>query len=126
MKFKYINSNNEEAIYEAIPLTSEIYEGIINSDRDFLNLVIEGNHPTYFDSSYKAAATEMLASYGKGRESTFNSSTKDLEILLVQNKVNLVKNDRPVKKISTKQELRSHFLSSQIRAFKVDKMNFDI
>jgi len=126
MKFKYTNSNNEEAIYEASPLTAELYEGIINSDRNFLSQVVEGKHSTYSDSVYRTAATEMLSSYGKGRESTFNSSTKDLEILLIQNKVNLSEIERPVKKNSIKQQLRSHFLSSQIRAFKKDKMNFDI
>jgi hypothetical protein len=39
MKFKYTNSNNEEAIFETIPLTEELYTELLEVDKEFLSNV---------------------------------------------------------------------------------------
>ena len=42
MKFKYTNSNEEEAYFEAIPLTSELYTELLEIDTEFLQNIVDG------------------------------------------------------------------------------------
>jgi hypothetical protein len=128
MKFKYTTSNNETAEYEAIPLTTELYDQLLEIDREFLTSVSNGEEPFFNSEEFKKTASEMLTSFGKGKEADVSKTTSDNVILFVQNKKSLEENalkESKEKTLSLKRLLRSHFITSKIRSFKREKMQLN-
>ena len=131
MKFKYTNSNNEEAMFDALPLTSELYSDLLEVDKEFLFNVSEGKEVFFSEQKYIEAAQSMLTSFGKARESTVpESKPSDGNVVLyIQNKTLLKEGDSIKNRSNTpKQELRTKLVTSQIRSFKKEKMelNFEM
>lgn len=124
MKFKYINSNNEEALYEANPLTSELYASILEADKNFLETVSE-KKDCRFDEAHVNAASEMLKNYAKGKDGVYKESKDDTSLVLVATKKEIIKKGETSKKKSftPKGFLRQFLASSNIRMFKKDKMS---
>jgi hypothetical protein len=124
-KFKYTNSHGEVALYEATPLTSELYKEILETDKTFLQNIQDGKVSCYIEEKYITAAKEMLISYGKGKNANSNSGCPDdSEILFVSNKKVLKSSEKSDKKISQtpKAFLRKALKSSNIRLFKKNKI----
>jgi hypothetical protein len=123
MKFKYINSNEEEALYEANPLTRELYTSILEADKNFLKKVSE-NQDCQFNEAHIEAAKEMLENYGKGKDGVYKESKDDTSLILVAVKKEVIKKGETSKKKSStpKAFLRQFLASSSIRMFKKDKM----
>lgn len=124
-KFKYTNSLGEVALYEAIPLTSELYKEILETDKNFLENIQAGKVSNFVEDKYTTAAEEMLVSYGKGKNTnTNNSCPDDSVILLVSNKQVLKPSEENNKKNSQtpKAFLRKALKSSNIRLFKKNKI----
>ena len=123
MKFKYINSNEEEALYEANPLTSELYTSILEADKNFLEKVSE-KQDCRFNDDHVEAAKEMLENYGKGKDGVYKESKDDTSLILVAVKKEIIKKGETSKKKSStpKAFLRQFLASSSIRMFKKDKM----
>lgn len=124
MKFKYINSNNEEALYEANPLTRELYTSILEADKSFLEMVAEKKDSRFDPALYCVAATEMLENYGKGKDGVYKESKDDTSLILVTTKKEVIKKGETTKNKSftPKAYLRQFLASSNIRMFKKDKM----
>lgn len=124
MKFKYINSNEEEAQFEAIPLTSEIYKSLIEDDIRFLTDVSKGLNEKYTEAEFITAASDMLNTFGNDKEfgAPINS---DLNFLAVIHSKTIIKEAKSSKKISltSKKILRSELQTGKIRAFKKEKMS---
>jgi hypothetical protein len=125
MKFTYTTANNETAEYEALPLTSELYEQLIGIDREFLPEICNGNEPAFNTDEFKKIATEMLVSFGKGKDVVSPKTSDENLILFVQNKKTpeLIDSESDKEKhLSLKKILRSHFITSKIRTFKKKKI----
>jgi hypothetical protein len=125
MKFTYTTANNETAEYEALPLTSELYEQLIGIDREFLTEICNGNEPAFNTDEFKKIAAEMLVSFGKGKDVVSPKTSDENLILFVQNKKTPesidLESDKE-KQLSLKKILRSHFITSKIRSFKKKKI----
>lgn len=131
MKFKYTNSNNEEAVFEATHLTSEFYSDLLEIDKEFLSNVAEGKEIFFSEPKYVEAAQSMLVSFGKARDTVVpeNQPSDSNITLYIQNKTLLKEGDSFKNKPNTpKQDLRSKLVTSQIRCFKKEKMelNFEM
>jgi hypothetical protein len=130
MKFKYTNSNQEEAYFEAIPLTTELYTELLEIDTEFLHNIVEGKEVFFSDEVYKEAAATMLNSFGKGKENvTPAASSSENEILFVREKILLkegLKNKQS--SLTPKKIIRSKMITNNIRSFKKEKMelNFEL
>lgn len=131
MKFKYTNSNLEESIIEAIPLTTDLYEELIEIDKEFLNNVSSGDEIFFKETEYVEAAKSILTSFGKAKESSCPESTDEDKhcVLYLINKT-ILKRGSDVKSHSQtpKRILRSKMVTSKIRSFSKDKMelNFNL
>ena len=129
MKFKYTNSNNEEAFFEAVPLTTELYTELIEMDKEFLQNVAEGKEVFFKDEPLIEAAKSLLISFGKGKEIQPSSLSDTHEVLLVTSKT-ILKEAEEYKKTNytPKRIVRDKMITSKIRSFKKEKMelNFDL
>jgi hypothetical protein len=125
MKFKYINSNNEESLNEAVPLTSELYTELLEVDKEFLENVSNGLEVFFNEPQYIEAAKDMLVSFGRGKESAVPSVNSDeSSCLLYLNNKTILKPGNEIKHVSEtpKKTLRSKLVTSKIRSFKKEKM----
>jgi len=131
MKFKYTNSNSEESIIEAAPLTTELYEELIEIDREFLNNVAEGKEIFFKEVEYIEAAKSILTSFGKAKEANCPTTTEeDTHYILFLNSKTVLKEGLETKQVTQtpKRILRSKMVTGKIRSFKKDKMElkFDL
>jgi hypothetical protein len=130
MKFKYTNSNNEEAYFDTLPLTSELYEQLLEIDKEFLQNIVDGKETYFKDASFKEAAENMLKSFGKGKHVDSPKTSEDMEILFVREKRILKETilDNKQVTLTPKKLIRSKMITSKIRAFKKEKMdlNFEL
>jgi len=127
-KFSYTNSNGISSIFEAIPLTSDLYSDLLLKDREVLQKIInEEIEELKNNSSYKTLAEQMLKKHGLGKEGSFSSNNLDGEIMYVLSKEIISEETPGIKKNqSTQQILRSYLPSNKIRLFKKNKMQYDI
>jgi hypothetical protein len=125
MKFKYTNSNNEVALMEAVPLTSELYTELLEVDREFLENVSNGLEFFFNEPQYIEIAKDMLTSFGRGREGSVPEVKPDDSscILYLSSKTILKPGDKIKQSSETpKKTLRSKLVTSKIRCFKKEKM----
>jgi hypothetical protein len=126
-KFKYQNNLGEEAEFEAVDLTNEIYEQLLDLDRQFLSGVVAKQEPFFEEQEFIDAAATMLKSHGLGKETKPVQKLDDSEILLVINRKVIKPVESKKKKTETpKQMLREKLASSKIRLFKKEKMQFQL
>lgn len=130
-KFLYTNSNGVKALYEAEPLTEELYSNLLIQDEVFLNKILKGQIEEFSkDSSFTEAASSILNSRNKNKNP--NPQPKDKEsdlIMVVLNKTNLPNQEKtePKKKPeTTKQLIRNLLPTNKIRLFKKEKMQYDV
>ena len=127
MKFKYTNSNNEESIIEAIPLTTELYKELLDVDKEFLENVVAGKEVFFAEKEYVEAASSMLKTFGKSDKEQTHSTSEDNCVLYVSKKT-VLKAAQEAKqvKLTPKKNLRSHMVTSNIRSFKKEKMDLNV
>ena len=125
MKFYYINSQGEEALYEAIPLTKERYEDILNQDKEFLLKVSENQNSLFPLEDFHLAAAEMYKNYLKENKNLNlkPKSESDLILIVLSKSIKTEVLSKKKKPDTIKSKLREYLASSKIRLFKKDKMN---
>ena len=99
MKFVYINSNGEKSLYEAEPLTGEVYGVILEQDRNVLEKISLGlsEESNFNNELYQSTALQMLQNYGKGRDAVFSEKENTENcVLLIKSKTILEKNKIPL------------------------------
>lgn len=128
-KFLYTNSNGAQSLFEAVPLTSDLYSALILKDKEFLQKIIDNEIEEFRqDASFKDHAEQMLKKHGLGKDGVFAQKNQtDGKIMYVLNKTVLSKDSEKFEEKQTiRQKLRNSLPSSKIRLFKKEKMQYDI
>lgn len=125
MKFNYINSTGEEALYEITPLNESLYKKILEEDQNFLLEISQKKNSTFISEEYINAALEMLQNYKKKDDLNFSKSTRDGFLVGVVNNKTILKeitNKTKQKTKTPKATLRKNLASNKIRMFEKTKM----
>lgn len=128
-KFLYTNSNGTQSLFEAVPLTSDLYSALILKDKEFLQKIIDNEIEEFRqDASFKDQAEQMLKKHGLGKDGVYvQKNQTDGKIMYVLNKTVLSENSAKSEEEQTiRQKLRNSLPSSKIRLFKKEKMQYDI
>ena len=127
MKFTYTNSTGENALFEATPLTEDLYLEILKEDKEILTNISTGNiaNKSLSGQNFQNAAQQMLENFNKIKNSSFEKSDKEEDscVLVVNSKQVLKEAESERYKPKTDKALiRQNLASSKIRMFKKSRM----
>lgn len=125
MKFKYINSVGEQALFEAVDLTDALYKNILKEDKLILQKIVKGKIQDFEAESYRTAAKQILENYERGKEAPQEKTKNSNECVMIVTSKQIIKPAEVAryKPNTEKSKIRNILESSKIRLFKKDKMN---